>query len=125
MNQTSYVVNELESAVTICVDLVGRLDRTIPLQLIFQEGTASTSDFNDTILTFAFESGTSTGDVQCNDIRITQDGIVEDTEMFRVELIPNPPAEDVRINITTAEVSVQDSLLDGKNQACVFLISFK
>ena len=108
-----------QGVVTICVDLVGRLDRTIPLQLIFQEGTASTSDFNDTILTFAFESGTSTGDVQCNDIRITQDGIVEDTEMFRVELNPNPPAEDVKINVTTAEISIQDSSLDGE----IFLFS--
>ena len=115
MNQTSYTVNEQEDMVTLCVVLVGHLDRAILLQLLLETSTASSDDFDDTTLTYTFESGAITGDSRCRTIQIAPDGIVESMESFLATLSHSAPAQDVRIREAEAEIVIEDSLLDRKS----------
>ena len=115
LNQTSYTVNEQEDMVTVCVVLVGHLDRAILLQLLLETSTASSDDFDDTSLTYTFESGAITGDSHCRTIQIAQDGIVERTERFLATLRPSAPAQDVRIREEEAQIVIEDSPFDRKS----------
>lgn len=120
MLSTFNVIESSEEA-SVCVLLTGEqgfyveLDRDIMLKLaIVADGTAGLNDINTTTLTYTFSSGSRSGDVLCNTIGITIDGIVESREEFSIELIANPPSEDIVITQPNAVVSIADSPFDRK-----------
>ena len=111
-----YTVNEESGEVSVCVQFTGEhsiyveLNRDIILELaIFADRTADLSDINTTTLTYAFSSGSQSGDVLCNTIGITIDGIVENIEEFSIKLTANPPSEDVLITQPIDIISITDA----------------
>ena len=97
------------------MELSGELDRDISLVLSMENDTASFMDFDSTILTYTFESGSTSQNTSCNSVNITRDGIVEDEERFVIFLqtLPQEP-DDVIITQSRANVLIADSPFDSK-----------
>ena len=115
--ETTFEVDEQDEYATVCVEHLSsvqlRRDNTLEL-LLFNIGSASSSDFDDSTLLYTLPSGTTTGAIVCNAIEITNDGIVEDTENFFIHLRSNPSAEDVDIEQANATITIRDSVEDSK-----------
>lgn len=115
-------VNELDEVATDCVELISSvlLDRTIALELLpTADGTASLRDFDNSSLILIFLSGSVAGTSLCEDIEITRDGIVEDTENFSASLRINPEVSDVNIIQANAAISIRDSPLNSKSSVAI------
>ena len=123
LNASTYPVNEQEGSVLICVESLLQLNITISLDLTLEPGSASTSDFNSTSLTYTFPSGSPEGAVECEGVGITMDDIVEDTEEFSVFLAVD--RQDILTNVTqgTAVVVISDSLVNSKSMLYEWLFS--
>ena len=115
LNQSVYNVTEESGEVLVCVELSGELDRDISLVLSMENDTASFMDFDNTISTYTFESGSTSQNTSCNSVNITRDGIVEDEERFVIFLqtLPQEP-DDVSITLSRADVLIADSPFDSK-----------
>ena len=114
---STFNINELSGEASVCVELAGdvELGRDIILELaILTDGTADSNDIDSTTLTYAFSSGSRSGDVLCNRIGITVDGIVENTEEFSIELTANPSSEDVLITQSSSIISIDNSPSDRR-----------
>ena len=110
-----YTVNEESGEVSVCVELLGELDRDISLVLSVENDTASFMDFDSTTLNYTFESGSTSGKISCNFINITRDGIVEDEEHFVIILQTLPQElDDVNITRSLVDVFIADSPFDSK-----------
>ena len=112
-----YNVTEESGEVLVCVhvELSGELDHDISLVLSMENDTASFMDFDNTNLTYTFESGSTSQNTTCNSVNITRDGIVEDEEHFVIFLqtLPQEP-DDVNITKSRADVFIADSPFDSK-----------
>lgn len=119
--QTTFQVDEPIGAATVCVELTSSvlLDRDIALELLpAADSTASSSDFDGSTLMYMFPTGSSTGDFICNPIGITEDGVVEGTEEFSIQLMHNPQVDDVSIaQQGSVSISITDS--DSELPTCV------
>lgn len=105
-------MEEQEGAATVCVELISSvlLDRIITLVLQpTADSTASWNDFDGSNLTYIFFTGSGTGAFTCNMVGITEDGILENTEEFSVQLMSNDLTEDVSITQESAIISITDS----------------
>ena len=114
---STFDINESSGETSVCVELANEVDlgRDITLELaVFADRTADLNDINATTLTYEFSSGSRSGDVLCNTIGITIDGVVENREEFSVELIANHPSEDIVITQPSAVLSIDDSPFDCK-----------
>ena len=123
---STFNVNEYPGEASVCVELANEvaLDRDITLELaVFADRTADLNDINATTLTYAFSSGSRSGDVLCNTIGITIDGVVENREEFSVELTANPPFKDIVITQPNAVLSINDSSFECKLQCSLHLIT--
>ena len=100
------------------------LDRNIELELTFESGTADLTDFNATDLVYVFEAGSTTGASQCNTVAIASDGVVEDTEELTVTLRDSLMSSDVEISRSEAEVVIEDSPSDCKQNVCTSVLLF-
>ena len=111
-------VNEMEGEGRVCVELLsGILDRNITLELVpLANGTANADDFDESILTYLFESGSSVGTVLCMEINITKDGVVENLEYFSIDLRDDSQFPDVTISNNSAIVVIEDSPEDSKSR---------
>ena len=105
--------------VSLCVELVGNLSRIIELGLALETDTASNDDFDSTPLIYMFTSGEVTGEIRCNNIEISRDGIVENTERFIARLSENSPADDVNLPRNVTEIRIEDSPQDSMFQILV------
>ena len=119
---STFDINESSGETSVCVELANEVDlgRDITLELaVFADRTADLNDINTTTLTYAFSSGSRSGDVLCNTIGITIDGVVENREEFSVELTANPPSEDIVITQPSAILSISADL-NGKVHYCSY-----
>lgn len=99
-----------------CIVLTGELDRDISIQLtLLDGGSADFSDFNTSVLTYTytFVSGSISGNLECNTVGISRDGLVEDREDISFELRATPEADDVLIIEGSRIISIKDSPRDG------------
>ena len=119
---STFDINESSGEASVCVELANEVDlgRNITLELaVFADRTADLNDINATTLTYTFSSGSRSGDVLCNTIGITIDGVVENREEFSVELTANPPSEDIVITQPSAILSISADL-NGKVHCCLY-----
>ena len=122
---STFNINESSGEASVCVELANEVDlgRDISLELaVFADRTADLNDINATTLTYAFSSGSRSGDVLCNTIGITIDGVVENREEFSVELTANPPSEDIVITQPSAILSISDDL-NGIQSSLLFVLT--
>ena len=98
----------------ICVQLTGELSRAVFLELILSSDTADTGDFDSGSLVYSFDTGSRSGDSECNVVNITRDDIVEVTEQFSVELHGNLEDHTVIINQSMAVIFIEDSSIGCK-----------
>lgn len=114
INQSMYTINEQDGEVEICVELSGRLDRPISLELTVLPDTADVNDFDSNILTYTFPSNSVSGSTVCNVVGIIGDGIVENRERIGIELHGNPQDLAVTLILSEAEIFIEDSPNDCK-----------
>ena len=109
---STFQANEADEGVTICVELTSMIQLGLDITLELTpsaDGTAELSDFDSSTLAYTFFTGSGNGDLVCNTVGITRDGTVENTEDFSVLLALNPPNKHVRIEISSATISITDS----------------
>ena len=109
---TSYTVLEIAiEPVEYCLELYGVLDLEIPVavNVSFLEGSATSSDFSNTDITYTFSPIfhlTFSGG-QCFPLNITEDNVLEDDEVFIISL--SSPNQNVDFTNGSVEVTIQDS----------------
>lgn len=113
-NSSTYVTNEQDGEVTLCVQSMDQLEETIILEVIFSSLSANPSDFDNSSLVYEFEAGFVPGNTVCRTVGIIMDGIVEDSESFSAILMANPEMSFVRITQDRAEIIINDSPGDRK-----------
>ena len=115
MTEATALLNEQTGRLAICVQHIPgvALRRSVIFELNFEGVTAVPgADFDDTPLSFAFDSATS---LVCEDVDIELDGIVESTETFDGVLdLSSIPQDDIVIVNVTVNVSIDDSPSDGR-----------
>ena len=104
--QVSYTVAETGgSPVEACVQLQGQLAIPVTVNVVFQEGTATSADYSNTDLSYTFSNDSDTS--QCFVLLIIDDGLLEDNESFNVSL--SSQQDVVTLVNSTTEVVVQDT----------------
>lgn len=107
--QPTYTIQE-GSLGNICVSLSGQIEREVIVSLRTSDGTAFASD-NDYIAVEIVLTFSSAGaDLSCTTISVSQDEVLEPSEMFSLALSSTDSA--VLIPVSTASVTVPND--DGK-----------
>ena len=106
--QASYTImeNSLEQ-LSVCVQLVGELDLSINVNISLNEGTATTEDYSNANGVVSFTFNNSLANMQCLEVDIEEDDILENDETFSVVLFSQDEVVNV-INGSTV-VTIQDS----------------
>lgn len=125
LTATTSEVNEVEEEATVCVELIGELEKAIIVRLRFVDSSDTdlvniTSDSN---LRLRFRAGSISGALECVAVGIVRDGIVEGTESFSVALRDPPPRADVITDQTPVTIVITDSPLDGESVKVLYLFS--
>ena len=106
LSETSYTVSEGNPAQTeVCVQLIGELAIEVSATLTFSEDTATLDDYSNTDTIFTFDSGSVS--LQCLQLDITVDDLLENDERFDITL--SSPDDAVDVLITDAEVTIKDA----------------
>ena len=101
-----YTVNEGDGSVEVCAVIVsGTLERTLTFTLSTQDGTAtSPADFSAVSADLTFDESTSRS---CVDIPVEDDDIVENPDVFTVEIGGDDP--DVVFDPPSSTVTIIDN----------------
>ena len=108
-NQSLYLVSESDEFVEICVNLQSEapLERSITTEIVVLPSTATRD--NDFIAESSMELTFSQIEMQCFDISINTDMLLEERELFSVVLVPSDPGVNVAQQYATIAIADSES----------------
>ena len=105
-SQSALSVSESDSAPPdVCVQLLGTLERSVSVSIQVMQESATLQDFTIRDTTFTFDA--ESPNPQCFQLGVSEDGLLEDDELFSMLL--SSPDDVVDIGIGTLEVTILDS----------------
>lgn len=99
-------VRETQGLTEVCVQLNGTLERSITVNVNFENIDTAAEDFDNTPETFTFGSGET--DEQCFQLLINADNMLENDERFNI-VLSSPNNDVVDILNENSQVTIQDS----------------
>ena len=104
-SQSALSVSESDSAPPdVCIQLLGTLERSVSVSIQVMQESATLQDFTIRDTTFTFDA--ESPNPQCFQLGVSEDGLLEDDELFSMLL--SSPDDVVDIGIGTLEVTILD-----------------
>lgn len=119
IDETFYSESEINMSISICINLIGILERQILVQFSTTDSYVDTNadlaladmDYASVSINISFVDNTTT----CISVQLLNDSILENEEVFKAVLTSTDPA--VNITTSTAEILILDSNCELSNKA--------